>query len=108
MLTLNTHLPFESAGIPADLQSACDQTQAGKGPCELIAAHGSLLAMLREMLVTLSRAPNVVIVGDHAPPFPGRKDRLQFNDRVVPAIIMTPRVAKSEVATQRWITPKVP
>ncbi len=91
-LTLSSHLPLGSGTPPAPLEAICRQAQAGDGPCELDATIGVALGAIgRDLAAVQGKAPLVLVVGDHAPPFSILAWRNEFDQRVVPGFALEPK-----------------
>lgn len=90
-LTLNSHLPLSPIEVPSDLQRRCFAAKSGEDVCRLTATIGIALRALRDGLLSSESSPEVVVVGDHAPPFVSLRDRDQYDQTKVPAFILVPR-----------------
>lgn len=91
LLTLNTHLPLAPTPLPPDLPDLCARAAITDEACELVGALGSVLNSTRAELGGLHKAPLVVVIGDHAPPFSRRSSRDAFSADRVPAFALIPR-----------------
>ncbi len=91
-LTINTHLPLPSQKVGQELRTLCQHHGVPDAACQLVQAQGNLLADLRAQLID---APNllcqVVVVGDHSPPFIDVRDRGVFKPTQVPSFILQRR-----------------
>lgn len=91
ILTLNSHLPLTPVPIPADLALTCQRARATEEVCTTIATIGLALdALSRSLAARQANLPLVVVVGDHSPPFSDLSSRREYDDFVVPAIVLTP------------------
>jgi hypothetical protein len=91
LLTLNTHLPIERLAQGTPIPPTCDSPVSNSEVCDHVTATTAVLRKLRQTLETVSVAPLVVVVGDHAPPFSNKLSRQAFLQDKVPAAVLVPR-----------------
>lgn len=94
-LTVNTHLPVPvDTALRTDQCARFDPALAGSHPmvCRLFSLWGEVDEGLARLLTDPSLPPtDVLIVGDHAPPFFDREERSQFAPDRVPWILLRSR-----------------
>ena len=90
LLTLGTHLPLMDSPISSDLQKLCTQAEIDTSACQLVSQLGSVLSSLANSLEGVQTPPFVAVVGDHAPPFQAKADRMSFDQRNVPLYLLEP------------------
>jgi phosphoglycerol transferase MdoB-like AlkP superfamily enzyme len=93
-LTLNSHLPVATSNENAALFACSTLHAANSDPS--ICAWMALIYKVNLAVAELSLDPRlppteIIIVGDHAPPFLTSKRRAQFSQDVVPYIHLVPR-----------------
>lgn len=88
MLTLNTHLPLPAEPAQQVPDELCTQRGLAAQTCKMMAMQGQLLRTLRERVLSRPDHPMLVIVGDHAPPFPDVPNRSAFKAGSVPYWIL--------------------
>jgi hypothetical protein len=91
LLTLNTHLPIDRPAQGTPIPPTCDSPESNGEVCDHLTATTDVLRKLRQTLETLSVAPLVVVIGDHAPPFSNKLSREAFVNDKVPATVLVPR-----------------
>lgn len=91
LLTLNTHLPIEPLAQGTPIPPTCESPGSNIEVCNHVSATTAVLRHLRQTLETISAAPLVVVVGDHAPPFRNKLSRQAFLQDKVPAAVLVPR-----------------
>jgi phosphoglycerol transferase MdoB-like AlkP superfamily enzyme len=91
VLTLNTHLPVVPVQIPPVLFEICAKDELPESVCMHLASLGEIVGYVAEKTSTLSISPLIVVVGDHAPPFSGLRDRNSFKQNVIPGFVLVPR-----------------
>jgi hypothetical protein len=91
LLTLNTHLPIEPLAKGTPIPPTCYSPGSNSEVCDHVSATTAVLRHLRHTLETVSVAPLVVVVGDHAPPFSNKLSRQAFLQDKVPAAVLLPR-----------------
>jgi hypothetical protein len=92
VLTLNTHLPVISVSIPTSLIEICSKGGLSENSCIHMTNLADILGYVAKEVSKLSIPPLVIVVGDHAPPFSGLRDRSNFQQDVVPGFILIPRI----------------
>jgi hypothetical protein len=91
LLTLNTHLPIDPLAQATPMPPTCESPGSNREVCDHVSATTAVLRHLRHTLETVSVAPLVVVVGDHAPPFSNRLSRQAFLQDKVPVAVLVPR-----------------
>lgn len=91
-LTINTHLPLPEREVGAGLSTLCQRNSLPDASCQFLQEQGKLLADLASQLVSASCQINqVVVVGDHSPPFSNFRDRRVFDAKKVLSLILRRR-----------------
>lgn len=89
-LTLNTHLP-NSPKLANKSPASCDGVPTQE-ICTLLKLHEEFFAALGRILVDPTVPPmQVLLVGDHAPPFAALKSRKEFSTNEVPFLELVPK-----------------
>lgn len=91
LLTLNTHLPIDHPSQDIPTPSMCDSPKSNIEVCDHVSVTTAVLRQLRQKLDTLSVAPLVVVIGDHAPPFSNKLSRQAFLQGKVPVAVLIPK-----------------
>jgi hypothetical protein len=91
LLTLNTHLPIEPLAQGTPTPPTCYSAGSNSEVCDHVSATTAVLRHLRHTLETVSVAPLVVVVGDHAPPFSNKLSRQAFIQNKVPLAVLVPK-----------------
>jgi hypothetical protein len=91
LLTLNTHLPIDRPAQGTPIPTKCDSIESNSEVCDHISATTAVLRQLQQALETVTDAPLVVVIGDHAPPFSNKLSRQAFLQDKVPAAVLVPR-----------------
>jgi hypothetical protein len=71
---------------------SCNNPESNSEVCDHVSATTAVLRELRQTLETVTLAPLVVVVGDHAPPFSNKLSRQAFLQDKVPAAVLVPKV----------------
>ena len=91
-LTINTHLPLPSHPVSRELKELCRHHAVPDPACELLQAQGDLLADLAgQMAQSPEVVRQVVVVGDHSPPFSDASNRAVFSPSQVPIWVLSRR-----------------
>lgn len=92
-LTLDTHLPIPASSGTGELLKSCMNLTKSDLACEHIENTKKVLCMISETLegIRKRRDPNVIIVGDHPPPFANSNARATFDNAFVPLFALTPK-----------------
>lgn len=90
LLTLNTHLPLLALPIQQDLIDLCARRGISENVCQLTSQLGAVLSTASNVLLSLKDLPYTIVAGDHSPPFLVNKDRLAFNQALVPMLVLEP------------------
>ena len=91
VLTLNTHLPVIHTKIPDELSSICDKDGIPVDPCMHIVALENVISNIVTKTSKLKKAPLVVIMGDHSPPFYKTSNRDVFLKEQVLGYVLKPK-----------------
>jgi phosphoglycerol transferase MdoB-like AlkP superfamily enzyme len=91
-LTINTHLPLPPQKVSPELRALCQAHDVPDVACELLHAHGNFFT---DLATQLAGSPEclrqVVVVGDHSPPFNDFRARRVFKPTQVPSLILRRR-----------------
>lgn len=91
LLTLNTHLPLAAVSISDSERQVCSAERLDEDVCQMVAQTGRVLSAIGKEAAAVVRAPLIVVIGDHAPPFARTESREQFDQKYVPAYILRPQ-----------------
>jgi len=91
LLTLNTHLPLAAVSISDSERQMCSAERLDEDVCQMVAQTGRVLSAIGKEAAAVVRAPLIVVIGDHAPPFARTESREQFDQKYVPAYILRPQ-----------------
>ncbi len=97
-MTLNGHLPVDTAGAP---HHDCPVTQ-DREVCAQMAYNTEVLTAVKSLAMDPAIGPTVIIiVGDHAPPYLTLENRDLFEASEVPSVLLEPRPAPTSVPGNR-------
>jgi hypothetical protein len=94
LLTLNSHHPVSAKNAEGSRYSCESNARVAENP--EVCLHNRILARVLDGIVSLALAPElprtrILIVGDHAPPFLGARERALYRQDVVPYYSLSPR-----------------
>ena len=94
-VTLSSHLPVTTEAGAQSNYDCNPLIAAGSGNlCNLFRSWDVTLSAIADMISRPKMPPtDVIIVGDHAPPFVSRDDNVAFSNTMVPWVALTPRHA---------------